>query len=122
MGKKVAEIAAKLRFFIDYLPASCYNFIVARYCAQALDTLGALASDLPVQAGNRDGAAVSRPHKAQVLLIKYVAGKAAEIQCRVNGWMRHQYSSAWLCIVFFQRASGLFCFSAGCDKACTDCP
>ena len=42
MGKKVAEIAPKLRFFIDYLPASCYNFIVARYCAQALDTLGRL--------------------------------------------------------------------------------
>ena len=42
MGKKVAEIAPKLRFFIDYLPASCYNFIVARYCAQALDTPGRL--------------------------------------------------------------------------------
>lgn len=42
MGKKVAEIAPKLRFFIDYLLESCYNFIVARYCAQALDTPGRL--------------------------------------------------------------------------------
>ena len=42
MGKKVAEIAQKLRFFIDYLLESCYNFIVARYCAQALDTPGRL--------------------------------------------------------------------------------
>ena len=42
MGKKVAEIAPKHRFFIDYWLESCYNFIVARYCAQALDTPGRL--------------------------------------------------------------------------------
>ncbi|MCI9433509.1 MAG: hypothetical protein HFF70_14120 [Oscillospiraceae bacterium] len=54
-------------------------------------------------AGNRYGpAARSGPYSAG-LVTKNCSRKAAEIQCRVNGWVRPHYPSAWLCIVFFRQ-------------------
>ena len=98
--------------FIDFLDGFCYNSNIARYCVEAFDTPGRHGVRPAEMVRGIVTEPLSRgPTTPQVLSEKNVAGKAAEIQCRVNGWMRHHYSSAWLCIVFFSGLPAFFlCF------------